>query len=194
MIRLERLTGVALTDWLDEVAQLRITVFRDWPYLYDGDMAYERAYLQTYRESADAILVAAFDGDRLIGASTGTPMEDHADDFAEPLANCGQRLSEIFYCAESVLLPAYRGQGLGHAFFDAREAHARTLGRCCAAFCAVIRPPDHPNRPAGYRSLDTFWRKRGYVQLDGAVAHFPWKEIGQTEQTDHLLQFWMRRL
>ncbi|MEM9843369.1 MAG: GNAT family N-acetyltransferase, partial [Pseudomonadota bacterium] len=124
MIRLERLTGPALTDWLDALARLRIQVFHDWPYLYDGDMAYEQAYLQTYRESADAILVAAFDGDRLVGASTGTPMEDHADDFARALSDCGSPLNTIFYCAESVLLPEYRGQGLGHAFFDVREAHA----------------------------------------------------------------------
>ncbi|MEM6579455.1 MAG: GNAT family N-acetyltransferase [Pseudomonadota bacterium] len=194
MIRLERLTGDALTERLDALAGLRITVFRDWPYLYDGDIEYEQAYLQTYRQSTAAILVAAFYGDRLIGAATGTPMEDHAEDFALALADCGHPLSDIFYCAESVLLPEYRGQGLGHAFFDAREAHARDLGRTHAAFCAVMRPYDHPRRPAGYRPLDAFWRKRGYAPLDGAIAHYRWKDIDQPGQTDHPLQFWMRAL
>ena len=27
-----------------EQARLRIEVFRDWPYLYDGDLAYEQSY------------------------------------------------------------------------------------------------------------------------------------------------------
>ena len=194
MIQVERLTGQALADALDDVARLRIEVFRAWPYLYDGDAEYEAEYLQTYRESADAILVGAFDSDRLVGASTGTPMEDHAEDFGAAFAGQGIALEDIFYCAESVLLPEYRGHGLGHRFFDAREAHARALGRSYSAFCGVVRPDDHPLRPADYRPLDGFWRKRGYEKVEGAVAEFSWKDLDREEETVHPLQFWMRRL
>ncbi|MCR9114973.1 MAG: GNAT family N-acetyltransferase [Rhodobacteraceae bacterium] len=194
MIRVERLDGNDLLDALDDVARLRIEVFRDWPYLYDGDAAYERAYLQAYRDSANAILVAAFDGGRIVGASTGTPMEEHADDFGAAFGGQGIALADIFYCAESVLLPAYRGQGIGHAFFDAREAHARALGRRYSAFCGVVRPASHPLKPSDYAPLDPFWRKRGYTPVEGAVAHFRWKDIDQERETDHPLQFWMRPL
>ena len=194
MIRVERLTGGALADALGDVARLRIEVFRAWPYLYDGDAAYEEAYLQTYRDSEDAILVGAFDGARLVGASTGTPMADHAEDFAAAFADQDVPLSDIFYCAESVLLPDYRGQGIGHAFFDAREEHARALGHRYSAFCGVQRPKDHPLRPDDYQPLDPFWRKRGYAPLEGAVARFAWKDIDQAQETDHPLQFRMRRL
>jgi GNAT superfamily N-acetyltransferase len=193
-MRVERLTGAALAEALPEVARLRIEVFRAWPYLYDGDAAYEEAYLQPYRESDAAILVGAFDGERLVGAATGTPMEDHAADFAAAFAGQGVALEDIFYCAESVLLPGYRGRGIGHAFFDAREDHARALGRSYCAFCGVVRPEDHPLRPEGYRPLDPFWRKRGYAPLPGAVAEFSWKDIDQPAETTHALQFWMRRL
>ncbi|MDM8168562.1 GNAT family N-acetyltransferase [Roseovarius sp.] len=193
-MRVERLTGQSLAEALDDVARLRIEVFRAWPYLYDGDAGYEAEYLQTYRESADAILVGAFDGDRLVGASTGTPMEDHAEDFGAAFAGQGIPLTDIFYCAESVLLPEYRGHGLGHRFFDAREAHARALGRRYCAFCGVVRPADHPFRPADYRPLDGFWRKRGYEKVEGAVAEFRWKDLDREEETAHPLQFWMRRL
>ncbi|WP_294619420.1 GNAT family N-acetyltransferase [uncultured Roseovarius sp.] len=194
MIRVERLTGAALARALGDVARLRIKVFRAWPYLYDGDAAYEEAYLQTYRDSEDAILVGAFDGDRLVGASTGTPMQDHAEDFAAAFTGQDIPLSDIFYCAESVLLPEYRGQGIGHAFFDAREDHARALGHRYSAFCGVERPIDHPLRPMDYQPLDPFWCKRGYAPVEGAVAQFAWKDIDQEVETDHPLQFWMRRL
>ncbi len=194
MIRIARLQGAALEAALDDLARLRIEVFRGWPYLYDGDPAYEARYLQSYRDSADAILVGAFDGARLVGAATGTPMEDHATEFGAALEELGLPLNEIFYCAESVLLPQYRGQGVGHAFFDAREAHARALGRSHAAFCGVIRPRDHPLRPRDHRPLDGFWRRRGYAPLPGAVAQYRWKDIDQPGETDHALQFWMRRL
>lgn len=194
MIRLVRLTGEHLTAALDDVAQLRITVFHDWPYLYDGDVEYERSYLEPYRTSEDAILVGAYDEGRLVGASTGAPMEDHAEDFGAAFAATGIDLREIFYCAESVLLPQYRGQGLGHAFFDAREAQGRALGRRYSAFCSVVRPGNHPLRPAAYRPLEGFWRNRGYAPVDGVMATFRWKDIDTTEETDHALQFWMRAL
>ncbi|ETD85246.1 GNAT family N-acetyltransferase [Rhodobacter capsulatus] len=188
------LTGPALDAALEDVAALRIAVFRDWPYLYEGALDYERRYLDSYRTSPGAVVVGAFDGPRLVGAATGTPLEDHAEDFAAPFALTGLPLETVFYCAESVLLPEYRGRGLGHAFFDAREAHARALGRRFSAFCAVIRPADHPLRPVTYRPLDAFWRKRGYAPLPGVIAHFRWTDVGAAGETAKPLQFWGRKL
>lgn len=193
-MRVDVLTGEALDAALDDVARLRIEVFRDWPYLYDGDAEYERDYLEIYRQSDDAILVGAFDGDRLVGAATGTPMADHAEDFANPFAQTGYSLESIFYCAESVLLPEYRGLRIGHLFFDMREEHARRLGASHACFCAVLRPEDHPMRPAEYRPLNGFWRKRGYAPLPGVEAEFAWKDVDQPDETTHRLQFWIREL
>nr|WP_156169371.1 GNAT family N-acetyltransferase [Wenxinia marina] len=193
-MRVETLTGPGLEAALDDVARLRIAVFRDWPYLYDGDPGYERRYLAAYRDSPGAVVAGAFDGDRLVGAATGTPMEDHAAEFGAALAATGIPLTDIFYCAESVLLPDYRGQGAGHAFFDAREAHARALGRRWAAFCAVVRPEDHPARPAGYRPLDGFWRRRGYAPIEGAIAGYRWRDLGAPGETAKRMQFWMREL
>lgn len=193
MIATRILTGDAVGAALDDLARLRIRVFRDWPYLYDGDLDYERDYLRAY-QSPGAVVVAAYDGDRVIGAATGAPMEDHADDFAAAFADRPEPLGEIFYCAESVLLSQYRGHGLGHAFFDGREAHAHALGRRYSAFASVIRPDDHPLRPAGYRPLDAFWRKRGYAPLPGVIAEFDWKDIGEPESTRKPLQFWMKTL
>jgi len=193
-IRVDVLTGAALEAALDDVARLRIEVFRDWPYLYDGSLEYERSYLQSYRDSVDAVLVGAFDSDRLIGAATGTPMEDHADDFAAAFTGDGKDLSDIFYCAESVLLPEYRGLGIGHQFFDLREAHARRLGRKVSSFCAVIRPEDHPMRPEGARDLAPFWRRRGYAPMPGAVVHFDWTDLGEPHQTRKPLQVWVKNL
>lgn len=193
MITTQTLTGEGLTAALGDLARLRIAVFRDWPYLYDGDEAYEREYLRAYA-APGAVVVAAMDGDRMVGAATGAPMEHHASDFAAAFAGRPEALEEIFYCAESVLLPEYRGNGLGHAFFDGREAQGRALGRRWSAFCSVIRPDDHPARPADYRPLDGFWRKRGYAPLPGVTAQFHWRDLGEPEETAKPLQFWIKPL
>jgi GNAT superfamily N-acetyltransferase len=193
-LAIRALTGADLDRFLPDVARLRMQVFRDWPYLYEGSFEYEHRYLQSYRDSAGAILVGAFDGSSLVGVATGTPMEDHADDFARAFESTGYALGDIFYCAESVLLPEYRGKGIGHAFFDEREAHARRLGRRYAAFCAVVRPDNHPLKPIGYRPLDLFWRKRGYETLPGVFAEFQWTDLNQKEQSSKKLQFWIHEL
>jgi hypothetical protein len=49
-------------------------------------------------------------------------------------------------------------------------------------------------RPEGYPPLDGLWRKRGYAPLEGAIAHYRWKDTDQPVERDHPLQFWMRQL
>lgn len=192
------MTGAALLASLDALADLRITVFRSFPYLYDGSgkegRAYERDYLTTYAQSAVALVVGAFEEGRLVGAATAAPMTDHAAEFAAPFQARGMDIGGIYYFGESVLLPSWRGRGIGHAFFDRREAKARALGFTLASFCSVIRAPDHPCRPIDYSPLDPFWRARGYAPVEGLMGHFAWKDLGDDHETDHPMQFWVKRL
>lgn len=179
---------------LDDLATLRMVVFRDWPYLYDGDRDYEARYLRPYAESPRAIVVGAFDGAALIGASTGTPLGDHEPGVAEAVRQAGLPSREVFYLAESVLLPAFHGRGIGHAFFDRRERHAREHGFRYALFASVIRPDDHPARPRQARDLAPFWRKRGYAPVQGATARLAWRDIGDGNETEKRLRLWIREL
>lgn len=175
---------------LPALGRLRIAVFREWPYLYQGTEDHERDYVRAFAGAPDAVLVAAFDGERIVGAATASPM---AAQDAEVLA-CFPEPAGHFYFGESVLLPEYRGRGIGHAFFDHREAHARTCGAKVAAFCGVVRPADHPLRPGDFRPLDAFWRARGYAPVAGMIATYSWKDIDQPAETPHPMQFWTRLL
>lgn len=194
-IELRSLKGEGIAGILADLARLRIAVFRDWPYLYDGSLEYEQAYLAKFARAGGAVCVVAYDGDAIVGASTGAPMIEEAREFVLPFRRAGHDLTEIFYCGESVLLKEYRGQGIGHRFFDLREAHARALGGFAhSAFCRVVRSADHPLMPANYVPLDAFWRKRGYVPAPGLVASYRWKDLDQAEETSHPMQFWMKAL
>lgn len=188
------LTGEELTAALNDLARLRISVFRSWPYLYEGSLEYEAGYLQRYARTEGAVIVGAYDGSRLVGAATGEPLGAELEAFKTPFLKQGLDPENVFYMAESVLDPAYRGQGIGHRFFDEREAHARRLGFGEAAFCAVIRPDTHPLKPVDYAPLDPFWCKRGYEKLEGVVVTFPWRDVGENEETDKPMQVWHRNL
>lgn len=187
------LRGAERAAALDSLAQLRIAVFRDYPYLYDGTVADEAAYLADFFGSDDAVLVAARDGEVIIGAATASPMRDQGEDFRARFADAGFDPEALFYFGESVLLPAWRGRGIGHAFFDAREQAAQDHGTRGAAFASVIRPADHPARPADYRPLDAFWRARGYAPVDGLTVAMDWKEVGEDGSSAKALQVWMRQ-
>lgn len=180
---------------LRELASLRTRVFREWPYLYDGDESYELEYLQAYARSARAMLAVAYDGETVIGASTCMPMTDASTDVQAPLAAIGLDPQCFFYFGKSVLLSAYRGNGLGVRFFTAREAHALADGVCDhALFYAVRRAPDHPARPADATSLESFWAHRGFSRAPGVSCTMRWKEIGQAEESVNTLDAWVKPL
>lgn len=188
-------TGPALAGLLPELACLRIEVFRDFPYLYDGTLDYEQRYIADFAAAADTVVVVARDGEEIVGMATASPMQGHADAFAEPFRAHGYDIDRLFYCGELVLRRSYRGRGIGHAFFDHREAHGRALGRFThVTFCGVVRAPDHPLKPAGYQPLDAFWRKRGYAPLEGVRARFAWKDIDQPAADEKEMQFWLKPL
>lgn len=192
-VTINTLTGNEIEALLEPLARLRVEVFREWPYLYDGSEAYEAEYLSRYLRSPGAVMVGAFDGGALIGAATGQPLRDEVDDIRRPYEAAGLDPAGIYYFAESVLTRDYRGRGIGHAFFDGREVRARELGFDAATFCAVIRPANHPCRPEGYRPLDPFWRKRGFAPVDGLTIGFDWPDVGETGSSRKALQVWLRR-
>ena len=118
------LKGRHVQDYIEELAALRVEIFRDFPYLYEGTMDYEAKYLQTLAQSDNSRVVLALDGKRVVGASTALPLTEADADFQKPYS----KPDEYFYFGESVLKAAYRGRGLGHVFFDEREKAAREGG------------------------------------------------------------------
>lgn len=197
-ITIRQVSGAELASAIPDLARLRIRVFREFPYLYDGSWEYEEKYLQTYIESGAAVAILALDGSRIVGASTGVPMAHETDAFKQPFLNAGLDPLRIFYCGESVLLPKYRGKGIYKEFIRRREAYARSreapgpFEYCC--FCAVERDENHPLRPDDYQPLDAVWRHFGYAKHPGLLTHFRWKDIDQPQETGKPMAFWIKSL
>ena len=188
-------TGPAILEHLDELARLRIEVFRDWPYLYEGNEKYEKKYLKTFAKAPGAVLVLAFEGEKIIGASTGLPMSRETWNVQRPFRAKGMDVGRFFYFSESVLDKNHRGKGLGVRFFEEREAWARSLGGFdWLAFCGVVRPENHPLRPENYRPLDFFWKKRGFERADGLVCQMDWQDVGEAAESRKDLQFWWKNI
>ena len=179
--------GTALPD----LARLRTAIFRAWPYCYEGDAAYEERYLATFAAAPGAVVIGAFAGPRMVGAATACPLAAADPAFGAPFVAAGLDPAEWFYFGESVLEPAWRGHGIGVAFFGAREAAARERGFARTCFCAVERPANDPRRPADHVPLHGFWRRRGYAPL-GLSTDYAWRDVGDAGETAKTMRFWGR--
>ena len=194
-VDVQRCAATAAQPYIRDLARLRIEVFREFPYLYDGGYDYERNYLNTYLDAPDSVIVIAFDGTRVIGASTGLPMSAETDNVKKPFVENRYDPEQIFYFGESVLQREYRGRGLGVRFFEQREAHAQALGRFkLATFCAVQRPEGHPRRPADYVPLDRFWNKRGYQEHPELNTTFSWRDLDEASASPKPMVFWVKHI
>lgn len=193
-LRIQALRGTEIANEIDALADVRIAVFRAFPYLYEGTREYEAKYLQVYIHCPRSLAVLVWDGEHCVGASTVLPLADAGAEAQAPFIAGGHDVSRIDYFGESVLLPEYRGRGIGVKFFELREAHAREHGLSVCAFCAVDRPADHPAKPADYVPNDRFWTARGYRKAPEIQTTFSWPDIGERESTAKSMTFWLREL
>lgn len=194
-ILLKQFSGRSISEIVPSLSNLRITVFREFPYLYEGSLDYEQNYLKTYVDSEKSLVIAVYDGDKLIGASTCLPLNDECDEFRKPFQDDGYDIEKIFYFGESIILPEYRGNKLGHEFFRLREEHAKKVNPDLqmTTFCAVERANDHPLRPVDYQTLDKFWLRQGYLKTTNLMTEFSWKDLDKENEDAKPMRFWVKR-
>lgn len=194
-IQIRPMIGHAVKPYINDLAKLRIKVFREYPYLYDGTAEYEEKYLRSYTDSPESLVVIVFHKENIVGASTGIPLEQAMEEVQTPFLKYGYDLNRIFYFGESVLLIENRGLGIGVRFFEEREDYANRLGRFdYTAFCAVERPDNHPRKPTGYIPLDLFWKKRGYRKHPEMKTMFSWRELDESGESPKPMIFWLKSL
>ena len=165
-----KIYGEEIEPYLTDLGLLRIAVFKDFPYLYAGNLDYERAYLDVYLGCPESFVYIVLHDKQVVGATTALPLAAETKEVQQPFLDAGMAIDTIMYFGESILLHPYRGLGLGHSFFDAREEFTLRSGKfLTTCFCAVDRPMGHPLWPHGYRGNEAFWTKRGY-QLNPQFA------------------------
>lgn len=190
-----RLKGEEARRYVDQLASLRLKVFWDYPYLYEGTLEYEKNYLETYFKAKNSFIFLVQDGDKIVGATTSILASEEEESFKQPFLDHGLSPAEVFYFGESVLLNEYRGQGLGKKFFEEREAFARTIPSVkMLSFCAVERPVNHSLKPPGYKPLDEFWNMMGFHKKPGLVTFYEWQDRDEAHPTKKKMQYWLKEI
>lgn len=189
------LHGAAIAPYIDDLARLRLSVFREFPYLYDGSSDYEADPLSNYAQSERSLMVLALDAGQVVGAATGLPLADVAAQFQQPFLAQGRDPANVYYFGESLVLPEYRGLGLGVRFFIERESYAHKLAEFeYCAFSTVERPGAYPRRPANYKPLHGFWRNRGFLHEPSLRTSCSWRDLDEPAESAKIMSFWLKPL
>ncbi len=192
--KFESLKGAEAKKFIQPLAELRIEVFREFPYLYDGTFEYEKKYLERYFASKNACVVILKNEEEIIGASTAIYLPDEDPMISQALARFYDPHSFVYF-GESIIKKAYRGQGFGKKFFELREEFARSIqGVKWTGFCAVIRDSQDTRRPKEYFSPEALWLKQSYKKVEGLFAEIAWKELDEEKESPKKLQFWTKEL
>ena len=187
------LSGTAIGDALDYLAMLRLDIFPEYPYLYQGGRDDELTYLGTYAKTPDACVILAYDGWTVVGAATGMPLIHEDAQMLKAFDGTAFSLNEAYYVGELLFRPTYRNGGLGRKLLDRFEGHIRSLGYRMLTCATVERPDDHPLRPPDHIPITRFLARTGFVRLPGVTTNFIWRETDGVKR-DHPMQFWSKEL
>ena len=188
-------TGSGLKPYIHSIAKLRMEVFKEYPFFEEPDLEKELRFLKKIVLCKEAISVLIFDNTTLVGVSMGYPFNIEEPSLQRPWKERHADIDSYFDFAPSALLKQYRGRGIGHHFFDAREAHVaqyKKYKHIC--FSALDCPEPDPLRPADFIPLIDFWRKRGYIHHPEIKGSLSWKKIGEPHASEKVMSFWVKDL
>jgi len=186
--------GQDIEQYLGPMAFLRQRVFREYPYLYDGNIDDEKEYLSRYVNCPESLAILIVDDGNLVGMSSCLPLKYEDEKIKTDIAASSLNVETIGHFGESLLLESYRGHGFGKMFFMKRENHCKKVIKGCThtAFCSVDREEFHPLKPQDFRSPEGLWQRMGYSKMESLKAHISWKDINKDEQSEKSLTFWLK--
>jgi GNAT superfamily N-acetyltransferase len=187
--------GREIQKYINDIAVLRITVFREYPYLYDGDMPTEVDYLSGYSSSKNSVLIFVKDGEKTVGAVSGKPLADMEELLLVPFAQHHLSVQDIFYLGEIMLLKEYRGKGIGYQLYRKFEDVVKQKKQYQKMAIAEIgRQDQDPRKPKNYIPGRVFWQRLGYIEYPEMIIQVLYKETDNAENIPHSLIYSLKDL
>ena len=182
--------GLEIENHIDDLGRFRMEIFREYPYLYDGSIEYERVYLSRYSRNPESLLLILQDDRGILGACTGMPLTSEDIGFQNTFV--GENKDEIYYIGEIMLRADSRGQGLGSSLLSTALSLIDLTRFKKVSLCTVDRGLNHPRRPVNYCPPDYLWEKYGFVKSSNHLAYLGWKDIGHEIETDKPMNIWFK--
>jgi hypothetical protein len=189
-MEIEIFGGEKIKDVIDELGNFRITIFKEYPYLYDGNLDYERKYLSRYGNISDSILLLVRDKEGILGAATGIPLVNDEPEFTEPFKD--KNLDEIFYIGELMIRKDNRSKGIGTLLLKNMLDLIDKNQFKTVCLYTVDRGNNHPLKPDFYQSPDSLWRKFGFEKHSSHIVYLSWRDLGNVAETKKPMNVWIK--
>ena len=189
-MEIEIFGGEKIKDVIDELGNFRITIFKEYLYLYDGNLDYERKYLSRYGNISDSILLLVRDKEGILGAATGIPLVNDEPEFTEPFKD--KNLDEIFYIGELMIRKDNRSKGIGTLLLKNMLDLIDKNQFKTVCLYTVDRGNNHPLKPDFYQSPDSLWRKFGFEKHSSHIVYFSWRDLGNVVETEKPMNVWIK--
>jgi phytanoyl-CoA hydroxylase len=195
--RIELFSGDSFKEYIPFIARMRCEAYREYPYLYEGTLAQEEAYLTWLSRLKHTGIAIAFFNNTPIGFLSGTSLLDFDEHFSGAAAlfnKEGLDAATYYYFTDVIIEPEHQGNGLSKKLFDLFESHSHLLGYTNACFVTEAHER-HPLKPTDYRDLSPLWTRFGYKK-SSMYSVISWDTIGVgglSTQQEHQLQYWIKR-
>lgn len=191
--------GEHIKKFISCVSQLRLDMFREFPYLYQGTYEYEKKYMEGYANNSKSMLGLAYAEKTLAGVFTGMPLISDSEIVKDSkllfIAN-NIDPSSYYYYGEVLVLPQFRRLRLPNLLSSRMDFEAKNMGFDNACFMAVSRSDDHPLKPKEYVKPDKLWERYGYKKMN-LCAKYHWPTIhsdASVKDEENILEYWHKPL
>lgn len=175
------------------LADLKGEYFAEYPYLQPRTPDLDLNIVRSILMDPAAIVVTAFDGDKLVGANLSLPASiGNAAHAVKWFERNGLDVSKWLHSLYILNRPGYRAQGVSAAMREALDAEAIRQGY--EGRIAMVLDRHDEKAPEGYRHPRGYFLKQGYEEMDVPPLKMGWTDIGDTESTVKQYLFMAKRL
>ncbi len=191
------LIGTEVRSLIPFVAQQRIAIFREYPYLYEGNIDEEYRYLDWFSKLSQSAVAVAYVDNNPVGFITGTSFVEfdaHFNGSQDIFKAAGLNPEDYYYFSEVIVMPEHRGHNLCTQLFQALERVAHHQFGYTKGCFVTESHKEHPLKPKNYKELDPLWTALGYAKTSMAI-HFRWTTIqpqGQAKEKEHSMHYWIK--
>lgn len=193
-LHVEAYKGQEIAPYSKDIVQLSNTLFKGYPYFYNGNDGEYTEHLQSYAQSKNGIISIAFDGDKIVGVATGIPLSEAWDKYQKPFQQRGDDVKKIYYLGELLVLPEYTGKGLGQQMAKEVEKFAKEKGFQTITAQVIDEKSLKEPAPTGHYSMTNVLQKLGYQERPEINMESMWTNVNADKETSHKMVYWTKSL
>jgi hypothetical protein len=192
-LRVEMVSGADMQPYLERIVEYRLKYFKEFPYLYQGNVEEEVEFVEQYIKSSTArVLVLKDQCGNFGGFATGISVMESSH--ADKLGVIINQPENVYYIGEMIFDELFRGKD-GFRQCLSYFQNIKEMGYKKVCFITVQRDGKYP-RPINYHDHEGAWGVTGFEKYEQTIT-ISWPVIqvgGDSVAQENILNIWIKKL